>query len=725
MINVLERTEIVAIKISGDYNTFRMQNPIHSIYYVVKPYLPRFLLIKLRRRFIRKMLKRPLVSWPVDPLSARSPENWWGWPENKEFALVLTHDVESSEGLTKCRQLMDIEESLGFRSSFNFVIEDYEVPEELRKEIAKRGFEAGIHGLTHRGNPFRSEKVFKKQAEKINRVLKEWGAAGFRAPSMYHDLRLLHYLEIEYDSSTFDVDPFEPQPDGLGTIFPAWVYNEELKKGYVELPYTVPQDHLIFLILGEKNIDIWRNKVDWIAAHGGMALLNTHPDYMSFDDAVTSTTYPAKYYQELLLYIKEKYQGKYWNPLPRELARFWKENSLARCVRYKKKLHVAMPVYSFYESDNRVRRYAKTLAEEGHEVDVICLKSSSLQPSFEVVEGVKVHRLQTRRKNERCGFDYLIRQTSFLIKSARHLLRLHKIKKFDLIHVHSIPDFEVFAALFQKLQKVPVILDIHDLVPELYLSKFQKEKDLYYKALLFLEKISCRFSDRVIIANHLWQKRLLDRSVAEGKCSVIMNYPDETIFYPRERKRNDNKFIIIYPGTLAYHQGVDIAIKAVARLRERFPQMVFHIYGDGPARPDLQRLVEELGVIDRVTIFDTLPLEQIAAIMAEADLGIVPKRDDEFAGEAFSTKILEFMAVGVPVVVSRTRIDSYYFNERVVKFFRPDDVDDLEVSLAALISDKQSREQMVRHAFELIEKYKWSKNKDKYIEMVRELTKQK
>ena len=128
---------------------------------------------------------------------------------------------------------MDIDEKHGFRSSFNFVAGDYQVPAELLDEISTRGFEAGIHGLHHKGNIFRSRKVFEEHATKINQYQKQWGAVGFRSPSMYHNLEMIHHLNIEYDSSTFDTDPFEPQPDGAGTIFPFWVSGNSNQKGYV------------------------------------------------------------------------------------------------------------------------------------------------------------------------------------------------------------------------------------------------------------------------------------------------------------------------------------------------------------------------------------------------------------------------------------------------------------------------------------------------------------
>ena len=143
---------------------------------------------------------------------------------------------------------------------------------------------------------------------------------------MYHNLEWIGELDIEYDSSTFDTDPFEPQPDGVSTIFPFWVLGNSTQKGYIELPYTLPQDHCLFVIMGEKNIDIWKKKLDWIAEQGGMALLITHPDYMSFEGKNPSTEeYPAEYYRHFLNYIQAKYKDSYWHALPRDVAGIWAE----------------------------------------------------------------------------------------------------------------------------------------------------------------------------------------------------------------------------------------------------------------------------------------------------------------------------------------------------------------------------------------------------------------
>ena len=261
--------------------------------------------------------------WPIDENAAKPPEGWVGWPDGKKFALVLTHDVETAEGVDRCYQIADMEERLGFRSSFNFVPGDYDVPKALRQSLTDRGFEVGIHGLYHRENPFQSAATFQKQSTEINRYLKEWNAVGFRSPSMYHDLDLLHHLDIEYDASTFDTDPFEPQPDGMGIIFPFRVPGNGRRKGYIELPYTLPQDFLLFILMQERTIDIWKKKLDWIVEHGGMALFITHPNYMNFDKTAHFEEYPARYYEEFLAHIKLKYEGQYWQALPKEVAQFW------------------------------------------------------------------------------------------------------------------------------------------------------------------------------------------------------------------------------------------------------------------------------------------------------------------------------------------------------------------------------------------------------------------
>jgi peptidoglycan/xylan/chitin deacetylase (PgdA/CDA1 family) len=262
--------------------------------------------------------------WPIDINAGKTPVNWCGWPEKKRFSLILTHDVESIIGVGKCLDLADLEERFGFRSSFNFVIKDYSVTPELRQNLVDRGFEVGVHGYTHDGRFFQDKRNIFEKSHVINRFLSEWNAVGYRSPSMLGDLEWHRKLHIEYDSSTFDTDPFEPKPHGVQTVFPFLVEDNEQDRGFVELPYTLPQDFTLYIIMQEKSIDIWKKKLDWIAEKGGMALVITHPDYMNFSRLKSGINeYPIKFYEEFLEYIKSRYEGQYWHVLPKEIARFW------------------------------------------------------------------------------------------------------------------------------------------------------------------------------------------------------------------------------------------------------------------------------------------------------------------------------------------------------------------------------------------------------------------
>ncbi|MBX3300770.1 MAG: hypothetical protein KF693_01000 [Nitrospira sp.] len=296
----------------------RMVNP----YYFLKPAIPWPIRIGVRRLIANRRRKQVIDSWPILPPAARPPEGWPGWPNGKQFAFVVTHDVEGAHGLARCRELADLDKALGIRSAFNFVPEgEYRVPDTLRASLEQEGFEVGVHDLYHKGSLYRSSRQFEKQASRINQHLKTWGASGFRSGFMLHNLDWLHGLDMLYDSSTFDTDPFEPQSDGVETIFPFWVQRNG-SRGYIELPYTLPQDSTLFVLLKETTIDLWAKKLDWVALHGGMALVIVHPDYISFDGKLNSREYPVDLYERLLKYVVTRYGDACWYALPRDVAAF-------------------------------------------------------------------------------------------------------------------------------------------------------------------------------------------------------------------------------------------------------------------------------------------------------------------------------------------------------------------------------------------------------------------
>jgi glycosyltransferase involved in cell wall biosynthesis len=372
--------------------------------------------------------------------------------------------------------------------------------------------------------------------------------------------------------------------------------------------------------------------------------------------------------------------------------------------------------YTFYETDNRVVRYARALAARGDEVDVVALRRPG-QPRTEACQGVNVIRIQRRAKTEEKPGTYLVKIVWFLIRSFAVLSARQLRRRYDVVHVHNVPDFLVFAALTPKLMGAKVILDIHDILPELYAGKFGAPSgSAVFRYLVLAERLSCSFADYVIVANHLWHARLVERSTETNKCGTIMNYPDLRIFTPRGPDPSD-AFIVLYPGSLSRHQGVDVAIRAFATASTRIPNAEFHIYGEGPARDDLRHLALELGVEQRVKFRDPLPVEQIAAVMASSHVGVEPKLASGFSNEAVSTKILEFMAAGVPAIVSRTLAHSHYFDAGVVRFFGPGDDRELAVALVEAY-DQRPATARIERARAFAARFDWQQRVADYYHVV-------
>ena len=702
------------------------------------------------------------------PGSERPPENWTGWPEGKKFALVLTHDVESATGLRKTRQLMELELRYGFRSSFNFVPEsDYRVPRELREELTQNGFEVGIHDLKHDGKLYQSPREFSQRAARINHYLAEWQAVGFRSAFMLRKLDWLHELDIQYDASTFDTDPFEPQPEGYHTIFPLWIPRADLssensnsvnshsstlngsRSGYVELPYTLPQDSTLFLLLREETPEIWFRKLDWIAEHGGMALLITHPDYMNMNGESQKTgEYPVELYKQLLGYIQDKYSGAYWLALPREIAAHGQQTACAplkdlngaSSERFSKPLprpgsnvtdgedskvdkrwrlrgkRAAVLLFSYYPADPRPRRAAEALVPEGVTIDLVCLQKNQDEPRREIINGVSVFRVPLRR--QRGGkARYVGQYAVFILRSFFHLAVRSLTQRYDFIHVHNMPDVLVFSALVPKLLGAKIILDLHDPVPELMQTIFELPEDSFGVRLLKrLEKWSIGFADLVLTVNLACKKIYTSRSCPPEKITVVLNSPEDEIFRfeaPQPRSSNGENsaepFVILYHGSLVPRNGFDLAVDALETARKSVPTATLMVCGERSAffegvmdsvrKRGLQENVEYLGVKNR---------RQIVEAINGCDLGIIPNHRNTFTEINTPTRIFEYLALGKPVIAPRTQGIRDYFGDGELIFFEVGDANDLARKIEFTFSNPSEVGQIVDRGQQVYLAHKWS-----------------
>ena len=387
---------------------------------------------------------------------------------------------------------------------------------------------------------------------------------------------------------------------------------------------------------------------------------------------------------------------------------------------------VCMLAYAFYESDTRILQYAAALVERGDAVDVIALRRDDATPEHEIIGGAHVYRAQTRKVNEKGLFAYVSRILRFTFRAATLLRRLQKEHGYDLIHVHNVPDCLVFAAAYPKWKRVPVILDIHDLLPEFYASKFKIPRTSFlFKVLTRIEKASAAFANHVIVANDLWCDRLAARSSAAAKCSVVRNRPDLAIFRGStgQRRKAEGKFLLTYPGSLNWHQGLDVAIHAFTKVAPQMPDAEFHVYGEGAAKLSLIELVKNLGMQRQILFHDMLPSRDVAEVMAMTDLAIEPKRStSEFGNEALSTKILEFMTLGVPVIASRTTIHGYYYDDSIIQYYDNDDADELAIQILRLKNDPALRRSIAARATRYAEENTWDARKGEYLRLVDALT---
>jgi glycosyltransferase involved in cell wall biosynthesis len=667
-------------------------------------------------------------TWPIDPQAGVAPANWTGWPEGKKFAFILTHDVEGTSGLEKVPALMELEIKQGFRSAFNFVPEgDYRVQPELRAQLEHNGFEVGVHDLRHDGKLFWPAEFF-SNARRINEHIRDWRAKGFRTGFMLHDQGFLNQLDIDYDASTFDTDPFEPQPQGVRTIFPFWITRPQ-GSGFVELPYTLPQDSTMFFVLREKNTDIWKRKLDWIVQRGGMALVNIHPDYINFNGGRPQPSeYGVELYAEFLTYVSKNYAGQYWNALPHQVSCWYRDtfdcgknrpalSTLARRENGLKRKRAAVVLYSYYANDPRPRREAETLRQAGMEVDVICLRENSREPKDEVINGVNVHRVSLRRR--RAGaFVYAFQYFWFLVNSFLLLTGWRFRKHYDLVHIHNMPDFLVFSALVPKLTGAKVILDLHDPMPELMVTIFGlKENSLVVRLLKWFERISIGFADRVFTVNLACKKIFSARSCPPEKIDVLLNVPDEDVFKFRDStdyppRDLQKPFVIMYHGSLVERNGLDLAVEALRLAQKNVPAAQLHIYGGQTAYLDaVLENARKNGLNGAVKHFGAKPHHEITQAIMACDVGIIPNRLNAFTEINTPTRIFEYLSLGKPVIAPRATGITDYFGPTDLIFFQLGDTPDLAKKIEFACREPEQVGEITRRGQAVYRKHCWSQEK--------------
>src|SRR4030042_892501 len=236
---------------------------------------------------------------------------------------------------------------------------------------------------------------------------------------------------------------------------------------------------------------------------------------------------------------------------------------------------VCMVAYTYYHWDARIPKEAEALVQQGTSVDCFCLREGDYT-RLSVINGVNVYCLPLGKFRGSSTIKYMLSYILFFLLAFFTVSKFYFKRRYDVIQFHTLPDFIIFAGLIPKIFGAKLILDMHEITPEFYMLKFGvSESHLLIRILKLLEKICAHFADAVIVVDDPIKRLLLQRCKFKSEPTVIMNSPDERLFCSDclARVESLNSFSLIYHGTLTSLYGLEFAIQAVAKLKDRIPHL--------------------------------------------------------------------------------------------------------------------------------------------------------
>lgn len=372
--------------------------------------------------------------------------------------------------------------------------------------------------------------------------------------------------------------------------------------------------------------------------------------------------------------------------------------------------------HSYYLRDTRPRRLATALADAGWEVEVLCARDDG-EPRHERIGAVSIRRLPAKRRRG-SKLRYIFEYATFGAMAWTAMATQYPRRRYDLVWVLSIPNILVRAAAVPRLAHARVVLDVRDPMPEFFMSKYGlPREDRVVRALLIEEKMACRYASHVVTVHDAMKTLLLRTGVGEDKISVVMNAPDPRVFggpSPASTRDPDDR-TILYTGTVAGRFGIDVLVRAVAALKDEIPRLRLRVIGDGDAVPELRNLARHLGVADRVTFDGPVPLDRIPGIVRSAWVGATAHPNDPFMRYSLSTKALEWCAIGLPVICSRTDALDRALRDDEVTFIRPGNLDDLIGALRRADADPEALAAKAASARESVKRFDWAREKGRLL----------
>lgn len=383
-------------------------------------------------------------------------------------------------------------------------------------------------------------------------------------------------------------------------------------------------------------------------------------------------------------------------------------------------VRVCMVAYTNYQFDSRVRREAEALVQRGDTVDFICLEDESGK-NPEYLNGVRLIKISSRRYRGSDAKMYLTSYLYFFLAVTFKLAVLQLKNSYQVIQVHTMPDFMVFVAVLPKLMGAKVLLDVHDLMPELYRSKFGfSETHFLIRFITWIERFSIGFADQAIAVHKPHLDALCRHGNPAGKFTLLLNLPDMKIFGNGvdELPKTKTSFDLIYHGTVSRRHGLEIAIQAVLALREKIKGLKLSIIGEGDDISRLTDMVNELDILEHVQIRKGVPLDELVCQIRSADIGVIPLLYDDFTKYMLPVKLLEYVALNIPVICTRTETIETYFDNSMIQYFSSGSATELADDILFLYQNPDRRRELVANASKFNQTYNWEKQKRSYYHLV-------
>ena len=386
-----------------------------------------------------------------------------------------------------------------------------------------------------------------------------------------------------------------------------------------------------------------------------------------------------------------------------------------------------MVAYTNYLTDARVRREAETLASlPDYKVLIFVLKEESSRRTYSI-DGVEVRELNVDKYRGKSNGRYLMSYFIFLLLAFFSCNELLRKKHLDIVHIHNMPNFLVFSAIIPYLFGKKIILDIHDTVIETYATKFEGVSSKIFNKLFYLEEIiCCAIAHKIICVNHIQREVLVKRGIPESKIVILMNVPDPKRFDYKKKIKNhlntEESFKLVYFGTISKRLGIDLAICAVSKLANKIPGLEFHIIGNGDDIQEFMDLAKELGVDKSVGFYrKVFPFEELIKMLNEMDICIVPNRRNSATELMLPVKMLESVALGIPVIVPRLKAIEYYFSDDMVAYFEPDNIDSMADAILDAYNSEPKRIRKAEQARLFLQRYGWDTHKQDLFNLYKSL----